>query len=733
MDNLSLIDDINKVKNRLTTYEEMLGKGLLQPFNNANSGSRKIMFGTQIEHVLPLFNPELPIISTGYENRFGDYSASILENQEGFKIIAKINKFSFMPGHHYYLIIQKDNGELDIIERVSYHHITESYGYLMNNQKLDSLSVGGNIPPKQILTKSMAYDEYMNRMDGVNLLTSYISCDESMEDGIIVSEDAAKKLSSPLIRKASMMINENVIPLNLYGNDDIYKIIPDIGEEVKNGILCSLRIEKKQESLFSQSWERLKHISMSDEKYTVSGKVIDINIYCNNKENLTNSPYSSQLLMYYNENIRFATEVINVVDQMKGCRCSYDLQKLVSNCRRSINEDQYTKDKENRPFSNIIMDVYLLETNTLQVGDKLSNRFGGKGVVSEIRPNNMMPVDERTGEHVQLIFNSSTCVNRENPGQLFETSLTHIGSQVVDFVDSNVLHMDEVIEMVLKYISLSSPEQSEYIKDQISKMQDDEVIQYIGSMINSGNIDLSIKPISESMDLERLKKIYDEFSWVSQCKVIVPLKDSNGNIRYVPARRRITLGREYIFRLKQYAEEKFSVTSLAATNIRNENSRNKANKNYKALHTKTPIQFGEMESGDFVHLGMVYVVTNLMIHSVSPHARRLTEQMMTGDPFNIDIKLDKDCKNRKVEILNAYLKTMGLRLVFKKVYKNLKQPITVSPISMYGYGPESPNPIRFVDKNDKGFPITEYKSNCPITFYPIKFLTKSVARKKQNK
>ena len=118
-----------------------------------------------------------------------------------------------------------------------------------------------------------------------------------------------------------------------------------------------------------------------------------------------------------------------------------------------------------------------------------------------------------------------------------------------------------------------------------------------------------------------------------------------------------------------------------------------------------------MESGDFMHLGAENVIINLMIHSASPHARRLTEQMLTGDPFNIDIKLDADSRNRNVEILNAYFKTMGLRLVFEKVYKRKIQPISYEVVR-YDDGKRTINPVYYLDKPNT---IT------PIAYYPIEY------------
>lgn len=82
--------------------------------------------------------------------------------------------------------------------------------------------------------------------------------------------------------------------------------------------------------------------------------------------------------------------------------------------------------------------------------------------------------------------------------------------------------------------------------------------------------------------------------------------------------------------------------------------------------------FGPMESGDLSHLGMQYVVMNLMLYSSSPQARRLFESLLIGDPYNINIQLDKDSRNRNAEIINALLKTMGLKLCFSKKLKERK-------------------------------------------------------------
>ena len=70
--------------------EKLLGKGSLMPFYASNSGSRKLMFGTHLEQRLPLSNPDVPYIQTGYEKEFGKYSSSFIMANSNYQIFDKI-------------------------------------------------------------------------------------------------------------------------------------------------------------------------------------------------------------------------------------------------------------------------------------------------------------------------------------------------------------------------------------------------------------------------------------------------------------------------------------------------------------------------------------------------------------------------------------------------------------------------------------------------------------------
>lgn len=596
---MAILGYLEKVSNNtkdITSMEQIIGKGLMMPFNNTNSGSRKIMYGTHKEHVFSLMHPEKAVLETGYEIRFGDYSSSVTKADSTYRVIGKVSKFSFAPNHHYWIILEDiKNKKIDLVERISYHYITESYCYLYNNEYLDSLMVGDYIQEGTIVQKSLSFDEYNNRADGVNMNVAYLALDDNMEDSIIFSDVAAGKLTSPLVKPVEVMINNNDIPVNLYGNDKLYKIIPDIGEEVIDGNLIALRKEKKEESYYTQSINNLSKLMISDDKRQVHGRVIDINIFCNNPE-ILDSHYYAQIKMYYDEQQRFNREIVQLITQYvtAGYELTYDVQKLFANAKRIMNHDMYI---DKRTFSNIILEIDVLEEKEMEAGDKASNRYGGKGIVSNVWPQYMMPRYKNAKgewEYVDVIFNSSTMINRENVGQTFELSLNHISAAIIDKIISDRMNVDDAYNLINKFISMCSPEQAEYMNEKKKYMTREELMFFVESIIDSGNIHLSMKPITESFTIDKLKEIYDTFPWIKQNELEVPMIGSDGNVRYIPSRRSVVVGQQYIFRLKQYAEEKFSATSLSSTNIRNENTKSRVKKDFKELYPNTPIRFGKL-------------------------------------------------------------------------------------------------------------------------------------------
>ena len=656
------LDDKNKV----------LGKTLMQPMKPANSGARALMSAVHVEHLMIPTHAEVPIVQTGYETEFGVHSSSYVTAKANYEVIAKIFKFENKIDNYYMIVRDIDTGVYDVIQRTPYNHNTESYGFLWDNHRIDALNVGDKIPKGSIINTSTGFDEYGSKKNGVNLVTLYLSCAQNMEDSIIISESAAKKLETSLIKTTSITINDNDVLLNMYGDENIYKTFPDVGEHTNNGVFCSIRRLENDNVLYSLSQSRLREPMISDRNILIDGIVVDINVYCNNPSALGDSHYNKQLFYYYNQRNIFCQNVVNIVGPiaMNGAM-SYDLQKLYANCRDAIGGKQYFKDKQ---FSNVIMEVAVIQQLPMSPGDKMCDRYGGKGVVSKVRPDALMPKLDN-GVIVEVIKNQSTCINRENAGQLHEQSLTFIGMRLLDYFREGVFTTSQMCEILYKFISMIDKNQANMLMGSIDFYDEHEANYFMDSVFDDDAIIISSPPMTTPINIDTINAIYKEFSWIKPYTVMMPMEDSNGSIRYIPARRNLVAGKIYNYRLKQYAEEKFSVTSLSATNLKGLNTRSKANKIYETKFTRTPIMFGPMESVDLGHIGMQNVVMNLMLYSASPQARRLFEQLLIGDPYNVNIKLDANSKNRNAEIINALLQTCGIELEFIKEPKELKHMV----------------------------------------------------------
>lgn len=740
MPNFNYSTEVNENISRIKTKEEILSMGLNIPYNYTNAGPRKIMDITHQSHALVLNNSEVPYIFTGYENLFGDRSSSVLSLDRDYIVAGVISKFEYTPHTHYYMILEDPvNKFLHVVERTPYNHKTEIYGYLYNNSILDSLATPGNkIDKGVVLRKSIGFDDYNNKANGINALTTYISLDNDMEDSVIISDKFAEKCSATFIEKIKMVVNENDIPINHYGDINNYKTFPNIGEEIKDGIICAFRRKDKDNAIYSQSMYRLQEIMMSDSKlYKDKGTIIDIDIYCNNPELLGSLEYNNQYYKYYLYRQKMCRDIVQLVSYYISLnyKLSYELATLYN---RSKEELAGMKFMDKHKFSHMTIEFTVMESLPLNVGDKVSDRFGGKGVVSKIFPENMMPRDSN-GVYAEVIKNSQTMYGRENPGQIFELSVNYISSCILNHIRKNTKDVDTALKYITDFLDIVSPVESEEFIKYIEEFPTNKEM-FLNSMLEFDCIHVMNRPMSDDMNIDILDKLYNTFPFISREKAIVPIVDSNGNIRYVESRRKLIIANQYLYRLKQVAEDKFSATSLSSTNIKSENAKSKDNKNHKRLYSNTPIRFGNMETTDQGHMGFDIVNFNMMLYSLSPTARLLVEELYTGDPYDIDIKLNTKAKNRSAEIVNARLKTMGYKIEFVKVRKN-KKPVIVFDLLEFDT-PEDSDVLEFFGENisDKELEekiklqanIEDNRKKLSVEFPLLEFMLKSDLLDKEN-
>jgi DNA-directed RNA polymerase beta subunit len=570
----------------------VLSKGLKEPFNNHNAASRKKMYNVHNDHRTDLINSEIAFCDTGYANEYGRYNSAVLLADMEYEIVAKISKFEHLPEHDYILILRNPtNNSYTIYHRVDYNYLTETNGYKYNNKYMDSKKVGDVIKQGDVIRKSSSYDDYGNKMDGINLNGVFMNIAKTCEDGIILSEAVRPKFDTPVFKPKRISINTNNVPLNLYGKDGSYKVCPFVGEEVKDGILMGTRLKKNEEQFYSASQDRLRKIMTSDVKVTIgSGVLIDCDIYCNDPELLFTDSKYSQLAMIYMNQQRFSREIVNVLEPIvndKSIKKSYDLEELYLFHKRILDGQHFLNEKDNE-FSFLVIDFMVYEVSRIQIGDKITNRYGGKGVIAGFLPEELMPLFDN-GKHADAIWNSAGIVGRLNPGQHIEMESNFISSRIIERMRSPLCTDEEAFQMYFDFLSFVSPNMYRYTKNIVDNMSEQDKKLFLDSIKSYDCIHFQIEPITESYGIDLLDQMYKHFDWIEPYTVMIQQKDSMGNYRAIPTRRKLIAGHIYYYRLKQVAEEKFSTTSLSATNVRGQNTRSRASKLYESPYSRTPV------------------------------------------------------------------------------------------------------------------------------------------------
>lgn len=413
---LNLKSELEQKNIEFDHSDAFLGKDVLT-FPNKMNSSRNILFNSHIDQFVVLDNPEFPRIFTNYENEVGRYSSAYKKADRDYTVLYKISKFKSHPDFEYTLVVRDDSGQYDVIHRKPGELLTEHYCYLNVNDNIDSLKEGSVINEGDVLYHSTSFDKDMNYRYGINAKAVYLIENNTIEDAIVISESLAKRLDSFYIENVEINVNTNDVLCNLYGDSENYKSFPDIGESTNGKILAARRRINYDTALFDLKSENLRRIINNlDTKFYAEGQVIDINIFSNQDvEELKANSFNTQLVHYIENQEMYYMSVMNVltplVEESREL-CSDNLLFMYKTARDAVNPKTVYIDKND--FEGMILQFKILKRNHIHVGTKLSGRFGNKGVVSQIRPDDQMPKNQY-GEHAEIIFNALGVCNRLNP------------------------------------------------------------------------------------------------------------------------------------------------------------------------------------------------------------------------------------------------------------------------------------------------------------------------------
>lgn len=715
-------------------------------FPSDTDSSRALMNTSQQKQFLTLLEPDVPHVLTHFENIFGHYNRSYKKMEGTWEVIDKIDKFG--DGRIYTLVLyNRETRTYDMVEKVVAVARTEKFGFLYDNNHMDSLQVG-DVIHDDVLYKSTSYDEHMNYRLGKNANVMYSTSNPTIEDAIYVREGWAKSVRFVELDSVTVSVNDNDILINRYGTDSEYKPFPWVGEMVQDNVICTSRRIVKEHLLYDFQSKNLRTTYPTDTDYFTSkdAMVYDITVYYNGDDPFPDNLFHNELGAVYRACNSYADRVTKAAREIKekckrNPRYHYtkNIPYLISKFQHVSDPDYKWKFKD-REFSNILISFKTFAIVSLQAGYKLVGRYGDKGVISKIAsdriaedtgeneyiqnlikdgvlgsfdqeltpeelaelsvkyhvvPDSEMPYME-DGTKVDVLLNASGAIRRLNNGQLDEVDLAFqmecIRKKICETED-----IDEKYDLLFRFLEIVNEDEFKFFYQKytswnqkvtieghtIALLDSEEKRRFIRDVEEHGIY--LVKPPHKRIRYDTVKAVYHEFPFIQPVQLYI---DKFGIARKKVMRKCI-VGTKYMYVLKQTSNKNFSARSMGRVNKKGLPEKSTDKRDNRAEISHNPLKLGEVHNLMSAVSGRDMAENNLFTRS-SPVGRRSLVRILqaTGDPAQIHkIKVKDSYRNVNADIFNAYLKTWGIRVNFLTDVDKVDDIYmdVVQPFPVHGY------------------------------------------------
>jgi DNA-directed RNA polymerase beta subunit len=654
------------------------------PFIEHNDGPRMIMFANQAKQMLPLKDPESPIVASGYESLLsGVLSDNFIKKSSCVGKVTNITEI--------YIEITCINGSKEKIDITPRH--------LRSGSGKDTLSIFKlKVKKGDLVKKDMIIAEGACIADGSIALgrTLLVGIMDyrgfTFEDGIVINEDVGKKLTSLHGIVEEMLIEES---------DRIINIIP-IGTKTKKGDVLLIKTIGELEQLLGFDEDEDESLLQQGQiliKKSPGGTIVDIEVFSNIKTDSSLTPIPElvkrndwqnirkDLVGTWNknpkENIKILRKWIgdfknNDLDKLRivmnyltgtafriGKITHPDIQKLRDDISKSMKDVknagiEHLINKTDKKYGMKTSDKYSHRGTTIKgtlikfiieqelvtgEGDKLSNRSGNKGIISKVLPANKMPKTP-WGEPLDIIIRPLGITSRQNVGQILEVYTGLISKELGNQI-SKMSKKEDVIKLLKKVIPLldKSGDLASSLFAKLTKMKSGEFNKFLNSIKKSGFFPIVIPPFQSP----GYKRIYEAMKAIGlKSKYTLSLPEY-GNIKTVNS---VPLGYVYISKLEHIGDEKIHSRSTGP----------------KVAKTGQPTGGKSREGGQRLGEGETYALLSYNCPTVlSEFFGALSDDSASKDEMMSEIlqKGRTSYKEAKMsptkDLLNAYFKGMGLQ------------------------------------------------------------------------
>lgn len=391
---------------------------------------------------MPLLGGEIPLVATGAEYLIPQITS------EKFVKTAERNGTVIDEVPNKHLTIQYDNGKIDRVDILPRYATTKRNSAIQISQ--NSLHKGDNFQKGQMLSWSNSFNgDALTIGKNVSMAIMSYALGYSFEDMYTISEDMARSFITENVTKVSIIIPPDTKVLNVNNNVGLRTTSKDVLVEFQ--YLDSLEtyidqfdeltndefFDEDMEAIFKKSQNTIKRLSPG-------GEIVDVRIFISNKNRV--DPVLLKLWNDQKSNIAQLTKELTQYATKKE-------DKLLNNIDYSVLKTGFTK------FEGAKIDFYIKRPKGLQLGDKVSARYGNKGVVGHIIPKDKPAIAEYMGR-IDIFMAPSGILGRKNTAiikELYIGKILHFLPKIVLQKIEDNEKLDDIKKLIIQIYSLLDP------------------------------------------------------------------------------------------------------------------------------------------------------------------------------------------------------------------------------------------------------------------------------------
>lgn len=652
---------------------------LINPWNANVTSPRSAMAGSQSKQVVHINGNEISRVVSGSEVRYADLQLSpslIPDEAHLLKRIPKIlsNRTTDVVG---WTFIYCTNNDLtvhycDVDNYTTLNH-GEAFGYRNSLQNMHKVVYGaGSLLPKGTeFSVSPAIIDGMYA-PGINVNTIFTSHSEVLNDGDIISQDLADKLESIGFSHYTISLGRDDFPLNIYGTVDDYRILPNIDEQIENGILFAYRSADEitcSYDLTMESLSRVQHLHDNIYSCPPGATIVDIKVHINSSVNLKDDKKFQQLVEIRNAQFKYYKEILQVYEEIKDLeyQLSDGFSALVTQAMGLTKRDnKFRLRSKDTPVEFIDIEIVISYPRAVNAGNKLTDDSAAKGVIGEacIWPTENMPITE-SGIRADMIIALNSPFNRLIGGPWYSQFINYASEIIRKRIISGEIPPENAYSTILEFKKMVSPLDYEWMIGQL--ITSDDQMAFVEEIKTQGMYH-KILPFSKHINSQMIIDVMQKFNIQKENWSYINPHTKERVYSEFPT----IIGSRYVYLLGKLPEKSIRGGQFGFLNQFRLPMKESAAEKQKNIQSHTPIRIGVDETRtittnvDTIHTARLLAINGNSYKGV----RELQNQLLTAEKpsalFRLNMttrELLDDCTN--IALFKHMMACAGYRMKTK--------------------------------------------------------------------